>query len=79
MPLLWSEPAKTDEQLELWAKGIVYNPGQSQAPTPTACDTCGGYVSLLYGVRLAGIGRYCSAKCADAGKAKHESELVKPQ
>lgn len=77
MVFLWCEPAKTEEQLEIHAKGIVYNPGVSQAPTPSKCDTCKGYVPVLRGVTLAGVGRYCSAACADVGKERHEATLAK--
>lgn len=76
MVFLWSEPAVTDEQIALWQKGPVFNPGQSQAPTPPVCDQCGGYASILYGVRIAGVGRFCSAKCADEAMAKANDTKV---
>lgn len=27
MPFLWSEPVTTEKHRELWARGLVYNPG----------------------------------------------------
>lgn len=76
MLFLCAEPVTTDEQRALWRQGIVYNPGVPKAE-PLTCDTCKGRVSLLYGVRIAGVGRFCSAKCADEGVKRHEAESAK--
>jgi hypothetical protein len=77
MPFLWSEPVTTDAHRALWARGLVYNPGESKPKkTLPACDTCGAYASILYGEWIVGVGLFCSAKCADDGVKKHEAALA---
>lgn len=80
MTFLHDKPITTNEE-RAWAKqGIHYNPGLVRDP-PTRCDNapCVHTVGLLYGVRLSGVGNFCSKACADAGVAKHEAAMMPPE
>jgi hypothetical protein len=79
MPFLYAEPVTTTEQRAFWQRGLVYNPGAPERkPGLPTCDICGEFASMLYGVYLIGVGRFCSAKCADEGVEKHEAAMERP-
>lgn len=72
-----SEDVTSDRDRALLARGVVYNPFDPPRPPVTTrrCDAkgCHNHPEKADMIYLPGVGRFCSAPCADAGAAEHEA------